>query len=384
MTNSPAVKEAAWPFGTFCLMAICMGVFTLISLGRFPTVVNYILTFGPDMQPGRWFTTLFIHANPVQLTICMIALLVLGSIVESRISLQWTIGLIVGLGAVGQAIAQMALLDAEQDGLSLGMGASICGLAGLLVVWSPMTKVDRLGKVGLGKVSIPIWAIVVACVIVDLGLYYFTPGLGPFSLFPQAISLAAGTLMGAVLLKSKIVEGDHQDLLTLIAGTAPGGRKERRKQLLQSRVQAEEAEQVQQQLTAAQEQLESYLGAGQLAASLALISKMSHVGEGLKISSAQLTTIIRGLHKQKKWEDSIPWLQQFLERFPEDVGMRLKLAQIFIVDQRLPGSGMEVLKPLADRKLSESEEKLYRQLERAQFNMWEDDDIQLEIEKRAW
>lgn len=382
MTNPPAVKEAAWPFGTFGLMAVCMSVFAVISVGRFPAALKYIVVFGPDMQPLQWFTSLGIHANPVQLTVCMVFLLVLGSVVEARVGLQWTLGLCLGLGAAGQAVAQMALLDSEQDGVSLGTGACICGLAGLLVVWSPATKIDRLGKIRLGKVSIPTWAIVIASVIAVPGVYYFM--LGPFSLFPQAISLGAGALMGAALLKSKIVEGDHQDLLTLMAGTAPGGRKERRKQLLAERAKAEQAEHVQQQLIAAQEQLESYLAAGQLTAALALISKSSHLGDGLQISSAQLTTIIRGLHKQKKWEDSIPWLQQYLERFPEDVAMRLKLAQIFIVDQRLPGSGMEVLKPLADRKLSESDEKLYRQLERAQFNMWEDDDIQLEIEKRAW
>jgi membrane associated rhomboid family serine protease len=382
MTNSPAVKEAAWPIGSFCLMAVSMGVFVLISLGRFPTALKYAVVFGPDMQPWQWFTSQAIHATPVQLTACMTCLLVLGSIVEARVAWQWMIGLFLGLGAAGQAVAQMALLDSKHDGFSLGAGASLCGLAGLLVVWSPVTKVTHLGKVRLGNVSIPMWAVVLACVIIVMGVYSFV--LGPFSLFPQAISLSAGAIMGAMLLKSKVVEGDHQDLLTVISGSGPGGRKERRQQLLQSRAQAEEAEHVQQQLVAAQEQLESYLAAGQLAAALALISKMSHLGEGLQISSAQLTAIIRRLHKQKKWEDSIPWLQQYLERFPEDVGTRLKLAQIFIVDQRLPGSGMEVLKPLSDRKLSESEEKLFRQLERAQFNMWEDDDIQLEIEKRAW
>ena len=382
MTNSPTRKEAVWPIGIFCLLAICSGAFALISLGRFPTALDYIVYFKSEMQPLQFFTAPFIHANAVQLIVCLAFLLVIGSMVESRIGLGWTMGLFVGLGAIGQAIAQMALLDAKQDGVSLGAGVGICGLAGLLMVWSPLAKITHLGKLRLRKFSLPTWAIVLAWLLVDAGVYFVM--LGPFSLFPQIISFVAGALVGALLLKNKVVEGEQQDLLTLIAGTAPDGRKERRKALLLSRTQGEEAEKIQQQLLVAQAQLEAYLNAGQLAAAVSLLSKMSALEEGLQVSSAQLTTIIRGLHKQKKWEDSIPWLQQFLERFPDDVAMRLKLAQIFIADQRLPGSGMEVLKPLFERQLAEADEKLLRQLERAAGNMWEDDDIQLEIEKRAW
>ena len=381
MTHSASAKPSAWPCGALGLLGICSLLFALISLGKFPTALDYAVFLGPDMQPLQWVTSLFIHAQPIQLLACMVFLLVVGSLVEDRLKLWWTCGLFLGLGAAGQGLTQMALLDHKVGVFSLGSAAGVSGWAGLLLVWSPLVKVERISKFALGKAAPPMWAILLAWLVVAAGVYLAT--LGPMSLLPPLASSILGAALGVVLLKNKVVEGENQDLLTLLTGSAPGGRKDRKKQARLALAQATAEKQHAEQLATAQQQLDAYLNAGQFGGAIGLLRKLTDLGDGLQISQQQLLAIIRGLHKEKKWEDSIPWLQQYLERFPDDVAMRLKLAQIFVVDQRLPGSGMEVLKPLADARLSEAEEKLFRQLERAACNMFEDDDIELEVEKRA-
>lgn len=382
MSSSSVGKEVPWPFGTFLLLGACAIIFAMISLGKFTTALEYVVYFEKEMQPIQWLTSIFIHANIVQLVPCLLFLVVFGSLMEERLGGLGTLGLFVGLGAAGQAVVQMALLDVKPGGVSLGAGASVSGWAGLLLICGPLNKVTHISKLPLGKIAVPMWGIIVAWLLIDIGVYIAV--LGPLSLLPQVVAFMGGTLLAAAMLKSKLVDGRGEDLLTLVSGTGPNGRKERRKLVLAERAQAERAEQIQLQQSAAQAQLEAYFNAGQYAAALALLNKKTEFSDSLQVNRAQITTIIRGLHKQSKWEESIPWLQQYLEQFPEDVAMRLKLAQIFVVNQRLPGSGMEVLKPLAGLQLAEADAKLYRKLEHAACNMYEDDDIELELEKRSW
>ena len=385
MSKESKGKDVGWPTGTLLLIGSCMAVFGLIALGRVPNVLDYVLYFESDMQFSQCLTSQFIHlGNPVQLIVCMVFLMMLGTLVETRVGPKWTITLFVGLGFAGSAIAQMALLDANNGGVSLGAATGVSGLAGLLLIWSPCFRVTHLAKIPLGKFTLPIWGYVAAWAVIDLVVYALVLGLGAASLFPHVIAFFAGAITGVILLKNKVLESEHQDLWTIVTGTAPGGRKERRTEALLKQDEAAEQQKAAQLISNAQDQLDQFLTNGQLGGALALLTKMADAGSALTVSQQQMSAIILGHHKKHQWEDSIPWLQQYLELYPKDNGMRLKLAQIFVVQQRLPGSAMEVLAPLEEASLTEGEEKLLRKIRYTADAMWEDDDIQLELQKRAW
>ncbi|MCA9184742.1 MAG: hypothetical protein R3E01_27880 [Pirellulaceae bacterium] len=119
------------------------------------------------------------------------------------------------------------------------------------------------------------------------------------------------------------------------------------------------ADEVRAQAELAERSFQQCVKAGHLQAALAIYHKVParsrtkywHLPEGL------LVDLIKGLHHEKKWSDSVPFMVDLLHAAPERThNIRLKLAQILVQVEHRPRQAMQVLSVLP-AQLPESIEK---------------------------
>ena len=73
----------------------------------------------------------------------------------------------------------------------------------------------------------------------------------------------------------------------------------------------------------------------------------------LELDRKQLLALIAGLQKQKLWSESAPLMAELLARFPEgSQAVRVKLAQVCVVELDKPGKALEVLDGLNGQPLT--------------------------------
>lgn len=132
-------------------------------------------------------------------------------------------------------------------------------------------------------------------------------------------------------------------------------------------------------LTRLQKLLEEKKGS----AALALYDKVSHVDKRWKLPEADLVKLIDLLHLENRLIESIPFLEDYLDRFNEhEVNLRLRLSRILVEQQQRPNYALRVLAPLPESPLPEALERLRAKIkERAQALI---DDGVLELEGKAW
>ena len=92
--------------------------------------------------------------------------------------------------------------------------------------------------------------------------------------------------------------------------------------------------------------------------------------------------LIGGLHAQKAWAESIPYMVEYLGRFTEQAAtVRLRLAQILIHAQR-PVQALKVLAKISPDSLPDEQEKHRRKL--IQTAKLDRDKGIMEVEAQDW
>ncbi len=112
-------------------------------------------------------------------------------------------------------------------------------------------------------------------------------------------------------------------------------------------------------------QLLALLAAGHVDAALKLYGKLLTADAHFQPTRDELRALIRGLHKQQKWSASAPFMAELADRFPEgSEPVRLKLAQICVVELNRPGRALDLLGELDVAKLTAEQTQLSRQIAR--------------------
>jgi hypothetical protein len=116
-------------------------------------------------------------------------------------------------------------------------------------------------------------------------------------------------------------------------------------------------------LVEAKKQLRFFLQNGNAAAALKLYEKMKEVGGGLTLDRDELLVIVQSLHKEKRWTESAPFMGLFIQRFPAQAdAMRIKLAQICVLELDRPGKALELLRDVDKSKLNEQQAALIKRI----------------------
>ena len=367
-----------FPFGTALLVVISLAGFFVAQQTEPQKLASYILMYGEGLQPLQWLTGSFVHLDPVALIGNLFFLTCFGIIVETAVGPWKLISLYLVLAVVCGGLEQTMALDWE--GFSLGAATAIGGLLGLTVALEPALRQPSLLLLNLRTYATPLAVYGAAFGAWLVGLFFLS-GLIFSSLLFNVMGILVGLLAGVALIKQKLAGGQGRDILAFLAEDRRQLKQQAQREQRRELRSVEKHEKHRQQLIDAAEQFERFLREKNLPAAAALLEKMASIGEGLQPTEAQLSALLRDLHGREQWSASIPLMERYVREFPaQALPVQLKLAQVFILHERKPGSGMAVLQAIAVENLPAAQAKIYRQLEKRAVDLYEEDGVELELD----
>ncbi len=370
-----------FPFATIGLVAVNVLTFTSMASNEFAGENPWILIYGDGLHPMQWITSNFLHDGVMHLIGNMIFLWGFGIVVEGKIGWWKYLACYLGIGFIQCAFEQTIMLG--YSGLapgSLGASAIIYGLLAIACVWAPKNEMSCVLLILFPYIRI------VQISILIFATLYIAWELLLFWLLGFFISSAALHLMGAALgfalgfafLITNSVDCEGWDLISVWHDKPKGLPSDRPQELTQAEKQDLQARD-QSRLDATHQQIRTLLSGGKLQGALALYKKMSQVGDGVQLRQDELLIIIKSLHTQKQWSESVPFMVNFLHRFPDkSARMRLKLAQICLQHQRRPSKALSVLEKIPAGSLQGALEKTRRQLVAHATKMQSEGELELE------
>jgi hypothetical protein len=190
-----------------------------------------------------------------------------------------------------------------------------------------------------------------------------------------------GVPVAVLLLKSGIVDCEGWDFFHVWSGNYGGFREEPKPLDVSEELDARRQQREAALLADAQTQLAAYLDGGNTDAAFLLYQKMKNVGSGLTLDRVQLRAMIKGLQVAGRWHESAPLMADFIERFPDAADpMRLKLAQICVVELQRPGKAIDILAEINARHLLPGQMALAKKIAAKAERMQADGLVEIDTE----
>jgi membrane associated rhomboid family serine protease len=353
-----------WPIATVGLIIANTAILAGMTAG-YSDVDQWILEYGQHLHPYQWLTSFFAHAGWEHLIGNMIFLWIFGLVVEGKLGWWRFLLCYMAIGLTQAALEQLIMLHYTGDVPgSLGASGAIFGIMAMAAVWAPKNEVSiwYLLFIRPGTFEVSIFTLVglytgLQCVMLLLS------GGTEGSSWLHLGGFALGLVPAIVLLKSGAVDCEGWDFFTVWTGNYGGFREPPPPPSDRAELTARQQERDAKLLADAQAHVAAFLEAGNPQAALVLYQKMRNVGGGLKLDRQQLRALIKSLQIAGRWEESAPFMAEFIAHFRDAADpMRLKLAQICVVQLQRPGKALELLKEINPRRLSADEQTLGRKI----------------------
>jgi membrane associated rhomboid family serine protease len=353
-----------WPFATVGLIAANIVVFCGVLFGNLGDVENWMLEYGNGLHPDQWFLSLFMHGSIGHLVSNMLFLWVFGLVVEGKLGWWKFLCCFLAIGVTQSAIEQIAMLNygGETYG-SLGASAAIFGLIAMAAVWAPMNEITFawIFWYTVHTIEISIAMLAVIYTGIEILMLILAGGIGSGWLHLGGFVL--GIPLAVVLLKRGIVDCEGWDIFHVWSGDYGAFKKEPEPQEVFAKMDAVRQSRDEQMLSNAKKQFRAFLQKGNPPAALKLFEKMKEVGPGLTMERDELLAIVKWLHKEKRWADSAPYMSEFIQQFSAQAdAMRIRLAQICVVELQRPGKALDLLAKLDTAKLPEQQATLVKRI----------------------
>lgn len=375
-----------FPFGTIGLIAVNVLVYFAVISGNAGSPENWILVYGDGIHPLQWFTSMFMHGDPMHLIGNMLFLWVFGLVVEGKLGWYRFVPCYLFIGGVQSALEQVAMQGYQGEfGFSLGASAAIYGIMAMAAVWAPKNEITFFywfGMIFTGTFDVAIGLLAVLYVGYDLAMGALFGGSAMTS-WLHISGAVIGFPLGIVLLKRGVVDCEGWDMFHVWRGDYGAFKQEPDLPEVSAKVAEKKAGQDAKQLSSAHDQLRFFLQHGNVDAATRLYDKMRCVGSGVALEREELFAMIRGLHKLQRWRDSAPLMSELIERFPRGTdAIRVKLAQICLVELQRPGKALELLQPIEIAKQSPELQQLAAKIAAKAKQMQMAGEVELDTE--AW
>lgn len=372
-----------WPIATVGLIVVNILVFAFVVVGGYGDPEQWMLWYGDGLQGHQWLLSIFMHADPMHLIGNILFLWLFGLIVEGKLGWWRFLCCYLFIGIGQSMVEQMVMLGAPEAAPgSMGASAAIFGLIAMAAIWAPINEITffywfyfRPGTfdVSIGWVAglYAGWEVVMLCIFgTDAGSSWLH--LGGFLL---------GLPLGIILLKRNIVDCEGLDAFHVWSGDYGAFKKEPDRTAEYAKLDAQKKEKEEQLLTGAQQQFRLYLQQGNADAAMRLYEKLKRVHGGLRPQRDEWLAIIQWLHSQKRWADSAPYMAQCIAAYPNEAdAVRLKLAQICVVELQRPGRAIELIATLDRGKLSEKQIELAKRVRAKAQQMQSEGVVELDAE----
>jgi membrane associated rhomboid family serine protease len=379
-TNAPVYH---WPFATVGLIGCNVAAFASAIVGKIDAYPNWILTYGDGLHPKQWLLSMFMHGGFMHLAMNMLFLWVFGLIVEGKIGWWKFLFCYLGIGITQSMIEQFVMLGYNGDPTgSLGASAAIFGLIGMAAIWAPLNDIEcwfGLWLYHAEDLDVPVYGVALLYAGLEmLSIVFGVSGAAWLHLGGMAI----GVPLASAMLGLGLVDCERWDIFNVIRGTDPSNKIEPEPTEVFAKVEARKQRRDENQLSGAKEQFAGYLKNGNAAAAYLLYEKMKDVGSGLQLERNQLAALIKWLHTEKRWKDSTSLMAELVERFPENADpVRIKLAQICVVELDRPGKALDLLSEIHFTALPEPQQKLARQVSAKARQMQSEGVIEFDVDR---
>jgi membrane associated rhomboid family serine protease len=348
-----------WPYVTVLLMAANV----LVQIGYYGGQVDaheWMLRYDGALHPEQWVTSNFLHAGPIHLIGNMFFLWPFGLVVEGKVGWWKFLLIYLGIGAVQAACQQAVMLPFETSAAgSMGASAVIFGLLGIAWVWAPRNEVTCAFFLLYRAVEFEISILFFGALMVAWQLYFVLFGTTSGSELLHLSGAVIGVGVGLAMLKMGLVDCEGYDVISVFRDKE-GQRDDLNLPEEQNSLDGEPTEFQQQ---AARATFRNLVQAGNTQAALGLLRKLEEQAQPLVLERRELAALIAALHNKRLWRESAPFMAEYLERFEESAdSVRLKLAQICIVELDRPGRAIELLKCVDGASLSSEQKRVHQKL----------------------
>lgn len=368
-----------WPYATVGLIAVNTLVLFAMMAGSFENPEDWILEYG-RFNPLQWFTSNFIHGGPMHLVGNMFFLWGFGLVVEGKLGWWKFLAIYLGLGVVQSGIEQILMLGANEGG-SLGASAILYGLMAMAMVWAPKNELGCILLVGR-------FVILDVTILTFAGIYIITDlviaWLQGFTIGTSVLHLMGGTLglvLGVALLKMDVVDCENWDLFAVWEDRKGKTREQAAAESAEADQPKQRQARASQQQAANRQRVHQLIADGDAFEAWKLYQSLSLNYQPDQFAREDLLAMVKELLNRQMWTDGIELMVACLRAFPEQSSqIRLRLAQVLIVNQQRPKQALRVLSKITAGSLPEASEKARRQLIAKAKQVAEQGAIELEAE----
>ncbi len=365
-----------FPFVTIGLIVANTVAFALAIVHEDPE--QWMLVFGDGLHPAQWVTSVFMHADIAHLLGNMIFLWAFGLVIEGKIGWWRFLLVYLGMGAFESAVVQICMQ--HREGVALGASGAIYGLLAMSLIWAPRNEMSCITFIGFRPLTfdLSILAFVTMFVVWE-GVKVWLSGFQLSSAMLHLAGALPGFAVAIAMLKLGLVDCENWDVFAVLAGRE-GEAKKKKPDPNRAKKQAQLQES---RRAAALNQFDNHLAHGRAEAALQLHQTMSQAKVSWQLSQQRLLDLVKALHKQQRWTESVPIMAAYLRAAPDSAArMRLRLAQILIVYEKRPGQALGVLEKLAPGSLPPDLEKTRAQLAVRARKLYAEGP--LEVENEDW
>lgn len=351
-----------WPIATVALIVLNCVAFVFTGPGEPLPDSGWVLQHGNGLHPMEWVTSAFAHAGFWHLFGNMMALWVFGLVVEGKLGWRRFLACYLAIGVGENILEQMVMLgySGPPNG-SLGASTAIYGVMAMAAVWAPKNDITFFYWFVMfaGTVDIAIGWIAGVYVGLDL-LVLLLSGLNMSSSWLHVAGAVIGFPLGITLLKRNIVDCEGWDMFHVWSGDyGATAQREKENEEFSKKLDQRRREKADEQRAAATEQVQAYLHNGNAEAAKRLMDKMQESSCDIALDVDDLGKLITGLHEAKRWRESAPLMARLIELAPDRTdAVRLKLAQICVVELDRPGRALELLSETNMADLPQPQRKL--------------------------
>lgn len=337
-----------FPFATVGLIVVNTVVFIAMAAGAINPESGWMMMHGEGIRPIEWLLSMFAHADFGHLFGNMVFLWVFGLVVEGKLGWLRFLACYMAIGVSESAFEQLVMLGHSGDPSgSLGASTAIYGIMAMAAVWAPKNEVTFfywLFIIFAGTFDISIGLLAILYVGLDLLWLGLLAG-SMSSSWLHVAGAAIGFPLGIVMYKRGVVDCEGWDMFHVWRGdygaTAEREREDKeRATKLDEKLKLHQAD----QKVAAKERFDECLDNNAPLAAVKLCEKMCELDTPIELSEQDLAKLIRGLHSQQAWAVSAPYMAQILKHEPAAAdAVRVKLAQICVVELNRPGRALDYL-----------------------------------------
>ena len=371
-----------FPVATIGLIAANVVCFCITGFGYNQGAIDpWILHYGNGLNPAEWISSSFAHAGFSHLVGNMLFLWCFGLVVEGKVGWKVFLPIYFGIVAFSGVVTDIVTLQHTQGGC-LGASDAIFGLMAICLIWAPKNEVQFeaifMGYgYGLGMPR----AFSFDITILTLSLWYlgtnlvsllFWPGIG--TSFLHLLGSLAGFPIGIVMLKKGLVDCENWDLFAVMKGThGRFGEKDWALGYHSSVGKTYDETPIPLPINDADSDTKTRRKVDRSArrAALSEINRMIDEGDALTaadelfklriddpticIGQEKTQQLAKGLLKAEAFDDAEFWLQELIDRFPNDSAWaRVRMAQLLLTLRQQPSASIRILEPLDAANLPES------------------------------